>query len=600
MTLDQAALFALLAAILGLLLWGRFRYDLVAFGGLLVGVVLGLVPEEQAFSGFSNPAVIIVALVLIASRAFENTGALALLTRLVADHQRSVSAHVGVTAGLAGALSAVINNVAALALLMPLDIETARKAGRPPGITLMPLAFATILGGMVTLIGTPPNIVASTIRAEQLGEPYGMFDFTPVGLSVAIVGIGFIALIGWRLVPRREDKTASLLRRTSFKAQVRVTETAPARGKLMAELDDAAESASVIVLGLLRKNEIHYGLARAMTIEAGDALIVEGSGDAISAFIQSAGLSAVGETEPPEELATPLGEDKLEEKSARHPQTIEVAVPNTSRLVGRSARQFDLRRRFGITLLGIARSGVVSQKKVQDREIIAGDVLLLAGDGGIAGTMNTLGLLPINQVSIAPARPLYIAIVLGLFIAALIAAATGVLSFTAALAIAVAGYAAFGIVPARDFYTQVDWPVIVMLASLLPIGEAFNSVGGTALIAQSISALPLASGPVALLIAVMVLTMMLSDVLNNIATIVIMGPVAIAIAQRLDVNPDTYLMGVAVAASCAFLTPIGHKNNTLIMGPGGFRFSDYWRLGLCLEILVLAVAVPMLLIAWPL
>jgi di/tricarboxylate transporter len=600
MTVDQVALSVLFAVILALLLWGRYRYDLVAFSGLLFAVVLGIVPEDRAFSGFSNPAVLIVALVLIASRAFENSGALALLTRLVGAGQRSVSAHVAVTSGVAGALSAVINNVAALALFMPADIESARKAGRPPGVTLMPLAFATILGGMVTLIGTPPNIIASAIRMEHLGQPYRMFDFTPVGLSVAVTGILFIAIVGWRMVPQREDKTARMLRETSFKAQVRVSEQAPAIGTSLAELDAAAEQASVIVLGLIRDDVSYYGRARGMVIEDGDALIVEGSGDAISAFIRTAGLSQAGEAVAAQEWVLPADRGKSSEPGVKHTQTIEAAVPSTSRLVGRSAGQFDLRRRFGITLLGIARSGVVSHERVQDREIIAGDVLLLAGETAVDERLNSLGLIPINRVNIAPPRPLHIAVVLGLFVAALIAAATGTLSFAAALAIAVVGYGAFGIVPAREFYTQVDWPVIVMLASLLPLGEAFNGVGGTALFAQGISAMLQGSGPITMLIVLMALTMILSDVLNNIATIVIMGPVGIALAQQFGVNPDTFLMGVAISASCAFLTPIGHKNNTLIMGPGSFRFSDYWRMGLCLEIIVLAVAVPVLLVAWPL
>jgi di/tricarboxylate transporter len=600
MTAEQAALFALFAAILGMLLWGRYRYDLIAFGGLLLGVVLGLVPEERAFSGFANPAVLIVAFVLIASRAFENSGVLALLTRWVGAQQRSVTGHVAVTSGIAGALSAVINNVAALALFMPLDIEAARKAGRPPGITLMPLAFATILGGLVTLIGTPPNIIASAIRAEQLGQPYGMFDFTPVGLAVAVIGIVFIATLGWRLVPLREDKTASVLRGTSFKAQVGVAEGAPAVGKMLMELDDAAEEANVILLGLIRDEATHYGRARGMTIESRDALLIEGSGDAISAFIRTAGLSPAGETTPSQEWALPARVENTPGRAIKDAEVIEAAVPYDSRLIGRSARQFDLRRRYGVTLLGIARSGIVSHEKVQDRTIAAGDVLLLAGQNAVTRTLNTLGLVPINRVGVAPPRPRHIIIVIGLFMAALIAAATGVLSFAVALAIAIAGYAAFGIVPMREFYTHINWPVIVMLASLLPIGEAFNDLGGTALIAQGISAIPLSGGPVAVLVAVMVLTMMLSDVLNNIATIVIMGPVGIALAQQLGVNPDTFLMGVAISASCAFLTPIGHKNNTLIMGPGGFRFSDYWRLGLCLEIIVMAVAVPVLLVAWPL
>lgn len=605
MTLDQFILFALLGTILLFLLWGRIRYDLVAFSGLLAGVVLGVIPQDQAFSGFSNPAVFIVALVLIASKAFENSGALALIMPWLGSANRSTTKHIALTGGIAGSLSAVINNVAALALFMPLDIAAARKANRPPSITLMPLAFATILGGMVTLIGTPPNIIASAIRAERLGAPYGMFSFAPVGLAVATAGILFIALIGWRLVPRREDKSAALLREASFKAEVVVPEDSQFAGRAVADLDDCAESADVIVLGVIRDHARNYAKARGMELRARDHLIVEGSGDAIAAFIKAAGLSEpAGQNEEDKASARasqPIPNEEKAPPAAQRPQIVEVAVPFDSRLVGRSARGCDLRRRHGLTLIGMARGASISHAQVRDREIEAGDVLLLAGPSGtISTSINTLGLLPISRVEVASPKPLYIAITLALFFAALIVASTGLLSFAVALAIAVAGYAAFGIVPAREFYSHIDWSVIVMLACLLPIGAAFDATGGTALIANSIAQFSAGGSPVVALVVVMVITMTLSDVLNNVATIVIMGPVAIELAGTVGANPDAFLMAAAISASCAFLTPIGHKNNTLIMGPGGLRFGDYWRLGICVELIVLAVGIPMLLLIWPL
>ena len=618
MTFEQGAAFALLAVILGMMLWGRFRYDLVAFGGLLLAVVLGLVPQDEAFSGFSNPAVLIVAFVLIASRAFETSGALTLFTRWIGALKKSVTIHVGITSGIGAALSAVINNVAALALLMPLDIEAARKADRPPGLTLMPLAFATILGGMITLIGTPPNILASSIRAERLGEPYHLFDFAPVGLAVTVCGVLFVALVGWRLVPRREDKTARMISESSFSAEVTVPESATIIDDLVADLDEMAENADVIILGRIRGGRTMYARARGLLVKAGDRLIVEGSSDGIAAFIRTAGLHQgrggdADENEPSEDQQPSSGaapsedeeereKDEKEEKKERaaHPEIVEAAVPFNSRLVGRSAREMDLRHRFGVTLLGIARAGVFSRGDVRDRIIEAGDVLLLAGRSVAMDTVSRLGVVLIGKASIASPRPLRIALVIGLFVGALIAAATGLLSFTVAVAIAVAGYAAFGILHAREIYSQIDWSVIVMIACLLPVGAALDRVGGTVLIAQWIEMLTFGSDPVVALVAVMVVTMMLSDVLNNVATIVIMGPVSITLAERLQVNPDTFLMSVAVGASCAFLTPIGHKNNTLIMGPGGFRFGDYWRLGICLELVVVLVGVPMLLMTWPL
>jgi di/tricarboxylate transporter len=569
-----------------MLVWGRYRHDLVAACGLLIAVMLGLVPQQDAFSGFSNPAVVIVALVLVASRAFENSGALALVTRWAVREKRPVGRHIAITGGVAAALSAVINNVAALALLMPMDIQAARKAGRAAGLTLMPLAFATILGGMTTLIGTPPNIIASTIREERLGEPYGMFDFTPVGLAVAVAGVAFVALIGWRLVPARTDRAAELVSQSSFDAELQVPSDSPAVGRLVMEFDDEAESADVVVLGLIREGRRYGRSARALTVASEDLLVVRGSAEAIAAFIRATDLheapDAAGVRDATEsgERAKEGSEEKETQKEPA-PEVVEAVVRADSILVGRTAAAFGMRRRFGVTLLGIARSGAVSRQGVHERVIRAGDVLLLTGRGAASSvTLDQFGLIAVDRVSTAPFRPQDAAIVIGFFVAAVAVATMGWLSFTVAIAVAVAAYAAFGIVPARDFYANIEWPVVVMLACLLPIGAAFDSVGATNLVVGGIVELTQDGAPVVALVAIMVATMMLSDVLNNVATMVITGPIAIDLAQRLGVNPDTFLMGVAISASCAFLTPIGHKNNTLIMGPGGFRFSDYWRMGL--------------------
>ncbi|MBI1181378.1 MAG: SLC13 family permease [Alphaproteobacteria bacterium] len=620
MTLDQGLLFGLFAVVLALLLWGRFRHDLVAAAGLLAAVVLGLVPEEQAFSGFSNHAVLIVALVLVASRAFENSGALGLLAEKVGRGDRSIFSHILVVSGLGAALSAVINNVAALAMLMPLDIQASRKAGRPPGLTLMPLAFATILGGMVTLIGTPSNIIASGERKKLLGEPFHMFDFTPVGICAAAAGLAFVALIGWRLVPRREDPSADEGEPASFKAELKVPEESAVVGKMGAELDGEAEQADVLVIGLIRDGRRLDSGVRYTALAPGDILVVEGSTDRLAAFMKAVGLSprpaAAEEAQaaPPEPLSradAPPAEQEQQEKAqkekkdearhARDPEIIEAVVRSDSRLTGRSAAGVDLRSRNRITLLGIARAGIFSREQVHTRIIHPGDLLLLTGSGAMsAATLDQLGLIAVNRASVSRFRPREAALAVGFFVAAIVAASTGLLPFAIAIAIAVVAYAAAGLVPAREFYQQIEWPVVVLLACLLPIGAAFQSLGGTSLIARGIGALTHEYPPVVALAALMIATMALSDVLNNIATIVITGPVAVELAQRLSVNPDTFLMGTTIACSCAFLTPLGHKNNTLIMGPGRFRFSDYWRMGLPLEAVVLAVSIPMLLVVWPL
>jgi di/tricarboxylate transporter len=606
MTLDQILLFALFAAILAMLVWGRFRHDLVAAAGLFIAVALGLVPQDAAFSGFSNPAVVVVALVLIASRAFENSGVLGVVAQWAVDDKRPIGTHIALVGGIAAALSAVINNVAALALLMPMDIQAARKAGRPPGMTLMALSFATILGGMTTLIGTPPNIIASSIRAEQLGQPYRMFDFAPVGVAVAVAGVIFVALIGWRLVPRRGDSAAELASESSFEAELEVGKESPAVGKLVAEFEDDAENADVLITGLIRDGTLRRSGARLYTIEPDDLLVVKGSGDAIAAFIKATNLQEASspdseEQDAPAHKRDDTGKDDGDAKERNGGSAIvEVVVRADSYLVGQSAAALRLRKRFALTMLGISHAGKLAREKVGDRIIEAGDVLLLTGPGAAStATLNSMRLLPVNTINVAPYRAWKVALTVGLFVAAIAAASFGLLSFTVAIAMAVVAYAAFGLVPARDFYSTIEWPVVVMLACLLPIGAAFDKVGGTALVAGWIGEITQGYSPVVALVALMVATMMLSDVLNNVATIVVAGPIAIDLAHRVGGNPDTFLMAVTIAASCAFLTPIGHKNNTLIMGPGGFRFADYWRMGLPLELVVLVVAVPMLLIVWP-
>jgi di/tricarboxylate transporter len=608
MTHQQILLFALFGLVLGLLLWGRLRHDLVAAAGLFAGVLLGLVPQGKAFDGFANPAVLVVALVLIASRAFENSGALGLVTGRLLKDRRSVAGHIALVGSIGAALSAVINNVAALALLMPIDIQAARRAGRSPSVTLMPLAFATVLGGLVTLIGTPPNIIASSYREKALGAPYQMFDFTPVGLAVAIVGVVFIALFGWRLLPKSRREAPPMAEAEEFMAELAVPEDSPVVGKQVGELDGEAEQADVMIAGLIRGDRRVPGRLRFAHIQTGDILAVEGPTDGIAAFIKALELHRPDDAPMPRAAARLLAEaDRADAKGDQAtprrgaPAIVEAVVRADARIAGRSAASFRLRSRFGVTLLGIAHEGLTFREQVRTRVIAPGDVLLLAGPrAALNHVVDWLGAIPINEASVAPAQTWRIVVALGLFAAAVAAASAGWLSFTVAIGIAVAGYAATGLVPAREFYDQVDWPVVVMLACLLPLGTAFENVGGTALVADMVLHVTHGQPAAVTLLLVMVVTMTLSNVLNNVATMVIAGPLAVAIALKLGVSADSFLMGAAVATSSAFLTPIGHKNNTLIMGPGGYAFGDYWRVGLPLQAIVLAVAVPLILVVWPL
>jgi di/tricarboxylate transporter len=590
---DQDILFTLLFFVFVFLIWGRWRYDLVAFAALLIAAFTGVVPTGDVFSGFGHPAVVVVALVLIVSRGLSNSGVIELLSRYMLDASRKLGAHISIMAGFAAALSALMNNVAALALLMPLDMQAASKAKRSPALSLMPLSFASILGGMITLIGTPPNIVIAEYRGSVMGEPYSMFDFAPVGLAVAIVGVAYVALIGWRLIPvaRGEHNTAKELSRLGdYLAEVKVAEESPAIGQKVRELDDIATEHEAEIVGLVRRGERMPGMARRIEIRKNDVLILKASPEGIEALVGALGLEYAGKNNNGDGVF-----------SSSETSLLEVVVPQGARIDGRSAHSLRLMYRHGVTLLGVSRQGRRFTKRVQELEIQAGDILLLLGNKDqLQDIAGWLGCLPLAErgLQVTQRKKAWLAILI--FATAVLLASVGVLYLPVALGIAVVLMVLTGIIPVRQLYESVEWSVIVLLGSMIPIGVALETSGGTAMIASGIVNAASDLSPAVILVILMLVTMTLSDVMNNVATAVIAAPISVNIANSLGVNADPFLMAVAVAASCAFLTPIGHKNNTLIMGPGGYRFGDYWRMGLPLEIIVIVIGVPMILWVWPL
>jgi di/tricarboxylate transporter len=511
--------------------------------------------------------------------------------RHLVDRSRSLIRHLAVMAGAGAALSAVMNNVAALALLLPLDLEAAAKAKRSPALSLMPISFATILGGLITLIGTPPNIIVATFRERALGTPFHMFDFTPVGIVCALAGIVFITLAGWRLIPaaRGERNTPrELLDLESYVAEVRVAADSPVVGKRVRDLDEAAEEHGIAVLGLVRRGRRLPGLARREEIKKSDVLVVEAGPAALDKLVGALGLKYVGEESGHLDKADDVG-------------LLEVVVPAGARIEGRSALSLRLLYRQGVNLLGVSRQGTRFRERVRGLTIRAGDILLLLGPTDrLPEVASWLGCLPLAGRDHQVTQPAKAAPAIILFVAAIALASLGLVSITVALAAAAVGFVVLNIVPLRQLYESVPWPVVVLLGSLIPIGGALESSGGTRLIADGIVALSGGVSPAVVLVVLMIVTMTLSDAMNNAATAVIAAPLALDIANRLEVSADPFLMAVAVGASCSFLTPIGHQNNTLIMGPGGYRFGDYWRMGLPLEILIVVVATPMILLVWPL
>jgi di/tricarboxylate transporter len=591
MTSEQGFLFALFGAVFVLLIWGRIRYDLVAFGALVVAVIGGFVTPDEAFSGFGHPAVVIIALVLIVSRGLLNSGAVEMISGVVLSSNRSLPLHIGVMSVVGAGLSAIINNVAALALLMSLDIEAAEKAKRAAALSLMPLSFATILGGMITLIGTPPNIVIAQYRERALGESYGMFDFAPVGLCVATVGILFVALIGWRLIPSRErpgnihnESDAGL-----FVAEAQVPEQSTAIGQRVKELYPLAGEHDITVLGLVRSGRRLAGFAGYEEIRKGDHLVLEGDPKSIEAFLGGAQLDFAGK----EKHEIGLTGNSL--------NLIEVIVPEGSRINGRCSHDLKLLTRHGITLLGVSRQGKRFRDRVRKLNIKSGDVLLLLGpEDRLSEITHWLGVLPLADKKHSVIQRKKAMLAIGFFLGAIALSVAGLVYLPIALAACVIAFAAFKIVSGREVYESVEWKVIVLLASLIPLGIALENSGGTQLIAELIVAQTEGWPHWAILTVLIMVTMTLSDFLNNVATALIAAPIGLNVANAIGAAPDPFLMGVAVAASCAFLTPIGHKNNTIIMGPGGYRFGDYWRIGLPLEILVVVVSVPSILYFWPL
>ncbi len=591
MTPDQITLFALLGVIFALLVWGRIRYDIVAFGALVVAVGVGVVDQKHAFEGFGHPAVIIIALVLVVSRGLVNSGAIEAVARHLMDSSRSLFSHIAIMAGVGAALSTVMNNVGALALLMPVDVQAAAKAERSPALTLMPLSFATILGGLVTLIGTPPNIIIASFREQELGQAFKMFDFAPVGIVAAVTGVLFVALIGWRLLPaerREHDSGAELFDISDYIAEVRVKADSQTIGKQVRELDEIAEEAGAAIVGLVRRGNRLPGQARRTRIRKGDILVVEGAPQAIEDLTGALELDYVG------------GDKHGGLIGAADTGLLEVVVQESSRINGRSALDVRLLYRHGVTLLGVSRGGKKFHDRVRHLKIKPGDILLLFGaNDRLDDIAEWLGALPLAERGLQVIKRETAWLAVGIFALAIALASFELVYLPIALAGACVLMALLGIVPVRELYASIEWPIIVLLGSLIPIGNALQETGGTALIADGIVNATAGAAPWVVLTVLMVVTMILSDVLNNTATAIVAAPVAITIAERLNVNPDPFLMAVAISASCAFLTPIGHKNNTLIMGPGGYQFGDYWRMGLPLEILVITVSVPMLLIVWP-
>jgi len=604
---DQLLILVILVVTGGLFLWGKYRHDTVAIGALLVCVLAGLVPTDAAFDGFSHPAVITVACILALSSSLQSSGAVGILTRAVLPAKAGTTLAIGGVTLLAALLSGFMNNVGALALLMPVALQAADRLDMPPSRMLMPLAFGSILGGMTTLIGTPPNLIVSSFRADAGLGPFTVFDFTPVGLTVAIVGVAFIVLFGWRLVPDRRRTTGEEFATGAYLTEVRVPEDSKAAGMRVREVESALQQAEAQILGLYR-DEIRIPAPNPVRrVQAGDLLLIEADPKELMEVLPALNLELAskpkGEADKDQDRAGDEAETPAPERLIQADDVVltEMVVLPGSALVNRTVAGIGLRQRFNLNLLAVSRHGSSAMARLGRMHMRPGDVLLLQGPAASMHEFSAqFGCVPLQERDLQIPDTRRAAVAGGIMAAAVGLAATGVLSAAIAFLAAVLVSVLARTLSLKALYEAVDWSVIVLLAGLIPVANALATTGTADLLAETLMTHVAAGDAVITALVILVLTMSLSDFMNNAATAAVMCPVALSAAEALSVNPDPFLMCVAVGASCAFLTPIGHQNNTLILGPGGFRFGDYWRLGLPLEILVVVIGLPMILLVWPL
>ncbi len=590
MTFDQGLSFAILFLALVLFASGRFRHDVVALIALVAVALTGLVAPNQILTGFGHPAVITVAAVLVISEALRNSGLVDVVVQRILPLTKSTAGHVGVLTAVVALASSLMNNVGALAVLLPVAIATAAERGRPAAMLLMPIAFGSMLGGMITLIGTPPNIIIASFRNDYAESSFGMFDFAWVGLPVAIIGILFIALGGWRLIPRERKGGASpedLFSIEEYVIEVRIGDKSPLAGKRVTHMEQLTGE-DITIAGRVREDGQISSAESWQPVEAGDIFILRADPADLGDLLDKQGL----------ELISSNGKDHVDIKSSDLKLSEAIVAPNSA-LTGFGPRTLLRLSQGRYNLFAVARQGQPIGGRLHNVRFQTGDVLLLqTGKEQDPALSAELGLLPLPERGLRLGGASKLGTAFAIFAGAIALSVMGILPIAVAFLGAIVLYLLTGILPLRDLYRHIDWPVIVLLGAMIPVGQALQNAGSDRLIAETIVGMAGALPLWALIALLLVVTMVITDIINNAATALIMAPISIAIAQALGVNPDAFLMTVAIGASCSFLTPIGHQSNTLVMGPGGYRFSDYWRLGLPLEIVVTIVAVPMILLIW--
>jgi len=588
MTLPQTLSILVLAGMMGLFVWGRLRYDVVAILALLAAVALGVVKPKQAFSGFSDDIVIIVGSALVMSAAVQRSGAIERAMQLLQRRVTRTRSQILLLAASVGFASAFVKNIGALAMMMPVAFQTAKKSNVSPSAFLMPMSFASLLGGLMTLIGTSPNIIVSRVREEITGKPFAMFDYLPVGLGLTLAGLIFLRF-GYRLLPRDRRAAPSLgeaLDIQDYVTEARVAAATPPVGETVGAFIERHEH-EVTIAGLLRAGIRSVPLPD-IALTEGDTLILGGAPDALERVIATDRLELVGQEHEPAQAGDHVG-------------VIEAVVGTDSVLAGKSAGRMQLRDQYGVNLIAVSRQGERLAKRLGDLVLRTGDVIVLQGPLDlVAERLGELGCLPLAErvLRLGSARKQWLPLMI--LAAAMLATALGLVPVAVAFFAAAGLVMATGALPLRDAYAAIEWPILIMLGALIPVSDSLHTTGVTDIVGVWLGHVAATLPPWGAVMLVLAAAMAITPFLNNAATVLVMAPIAATFAHGLGYRPDAFLMATAVGAGCDFLTPIGHQCNTLVMGPGGYRFGDYARLGAPLSLLVLLIATPLILWVWPL
>lgn len=593
MTSDQVTIFVIIGLALVFFLWDRWRYDIVAVMALLASYFTGLIPANKVFLGLCNPAVITVAAVLLISRGLQNAGVVNFLAKKLLLVGDKIWLQNLALCSIVAFSSAFMNNVGALALFMPVAIWMSRQSGRSPSLLLMPIAFASLIGGTLTLIGTPSNIIVSSYREQAIGSGFAMFDFLPVGIILTIAGIAFISFIGWRLLPYRGEKSSQgdIFQISSYMTELRVSSKSKFTGQTLKHLYSViSNDIDFTIIALIRNGEKKDFPSNYTVLKEQDVLLIRADAENIKKLKEATGF----EIEPAQAAKESNNFDTT------NLQLMEAIITPGSKLIGRSANKLFLRDRNNINVIAIAREGRKLTARIDNIKFANSDILLIqASEETIQSEFKNLGLLPLASRGLQIGKPQKILLASAIFITAIIFISLNYVS--AAIGMVCAGFAMVlaGIIHKDEIYESIDISVIVLLAAMLPIGGAFETTGASNLVAEQLILIGKTISPHLMLAIFMTVIMLISNVLNHTATAVLASPIAISLSKGLNVSVDPFLMAVVIACSCTLITPIGHQSNTLVMGPGGYKFGDYFRLGFPLSIIIIAVSVPAIIYFWP-